>query len=120
MARRGAKRKLLARVTCGCGKPAMQQVKAGVAYFRRECQRCYLRRLGRPNSGRRYHVKDYCQACGWKPLSRMALDVDHIVPRAAGGSNRATNLQTLCPNCHRIKTLRDAGLITTALQEVAL
>ena len=37
-----------------------------------------------------------------------AGDVDHIIPRAAGGTDDPANLQALCRRHHRIKTGRDA------------
>ena len=40
----------------------------------------------------------------------FAEQVDHIVPRAAGGSDDASNLQCLCTTCHARKTvLCDGG-----------
>lgn len=46
-----------------------------------------------------------CQKCG-KMVER--LEVDHIVPLAAGGSNSELNLQLLCAiPCHRDKTLKE-------------
>jgi 5-methylcytosine-specific restriction enzyme A len=33
-----------------------------------------------------------------------ATDVDHIVPRAQGGGNDDSNLQSLCHSCHSHKT----------------
>jgi len=70
------------------------------------------------------HQRDHftCQICGWKPRAiptdydgrsaigwwpnphedRM-LEVDHIVPRAAGGPSTMDNLQTLCDDCNRRK-----------------
>jgi 5-methylcytosine-specific restriction endonuclease McrA len=44
----------------------------------------------------------------------MELDVDHIVPRSRGGTDNIENLQTLCRNCHRRKTLVDRGILPTA------
>lgn len=40
-----------------------------------------------------------CRSCGVK-----ATTVDHIVPRAFGGSDRRENLQPLCRHCHAEKT----------------
>lgn len=34
------------------------------------------------------------------------LEVDHIIPRAVGGSDHPANLRTLCRRCHRTKTRR--------------
>ena len=39
-----------------------------------------------------------------------AVHVDHIVPRAAGGTDHTDNLQALCETCHARKTvLYDGG-----------
>ena len=38
-----------------------------------------------------------------------ATDVDHIVPRSAGGSDRDDNLQSLCHACHSSKTVMQTG-----------
>ena len=40
---------------------------------------------------------------------RPPLDVDHVVPRAEGGTNEPGNLETLCCACHGEKTPADAG-----------
>lgn len=47
-----------------------------------------------------------CRRCG----SDEELTLDHIVPRARGGSNRRENLQTLCFVCNNKK----AGKLPTA------
>lgn len=41
-----------------------------------------------------------CRICG---RSGIPLEVDHIVPRQPGGSDRLDNLQTLCFDCNRGK-----------------
>jgi len=38
-----------------------------------------------------------------------AIDVDHILPRAAGGQDDWDNLQALCPSCHSKKTAIEDG-----------
>jgi len=51
---------------------------------------------------------DYtCQICGLREMGLM--DVDHIKPKAIFPELRTSleNLITLCPNCHRRKTIRD-------------
>jgi len=45
-----------------------------------------------------------CQVCHGKRRARQ-LDVDHIVEIAAGGAAlEYSNLQTICRDCHRVKT----------------
>lgn len=42
-----------------------------------------------------------CELCGGSPDSNRRLDVHHIVPLLAGGSNHPDNLIPLCPTCHQ-------------------
>lgn len=35
------------------------------------------------------------------------FDIDHRIPQSEGGSDEPTNLEIVCPNCHRLKTIRD-------------
>ena len=46
-------------------------------------------------------LEPYCRVCG-----AQATDVDHIVPKRAGGSENRQNLQSLCKQCHSAKTGR--------------
>jgi 5-methylcytosine-specific restriction protein A len=46
----------------------------------------------------------YCRWCG-KP----STTVDHIVPKARGGTDTRSNLQALCGRCRKIKDARDAA-----------
>jgi 5-methylcytosine-specific restriction endonuclease McrA len=48
------------------------------------------------------HKKDSCECCGFIPTHRVQLDVDHIDGNKL--NNDPNNLQTLCANCHRLKT----------------
>lgn len=50
----------------------------------------------------RRHVKDRCERCGFVPEHPCQLDVDHI--DGNNGNNDPSNYQTLCANCHRLKT----------------
>jgi len=58
--------------------------------------------VGRP----RY--KEYkgttCEMCGFVPEHKCQLDVDHIDGNHS--NDDPTNLQTLCANCHRLKTYK--------------
>ncbi len=47
-----------------------------------------------------------CELCGVSH-DEVALDVDHIVPRAKGGANDWSNLQVLCRTCNAQKSDRD-------------
>lgn len=55
-----------------------------------------------------------CRGCGWKPGDPTTpgpstleifrgLEVDHVHPKALGGSNELSNLQTLCSLCNSKK-----------------
>ena len=46
--------------------------------------------------------KDYCELCGFIPIHECQLDVDHIDNNHK--NNELSNLQTLCANCHRLKS----------------
>ena len=46
--------------------------------------------------------KDVCEKCGFIPEHSCQLDVDHIDGNHK--NNEEINLQTLCANCHRLKT----------------
>jgi len=43
-----------------------------------------------------------CQSCG-KTKQETALEIDHIIPIANGGSNDMSKLQTLCHTCNKRK-----------------
>ena len=48
-----------------------------------------------------------CELCGI-PHEERALDVDHILPRSAGGTDDPDNLQALCWRCNQDKGAGDA------------
>lgn len=50
----------------------------------------------------RLFVSDKCVSCGFVPIHICQLDVDHIDGNKQ--NNNLSNLQTLCANCHRLKT----------------
>lgn len=50
-----------------------------------------------------------CRLCEAAGITRLAAELDHIVPKAAGGSDDPTNLQPLCRAHHRAKTRADAA-----------
>lgn len=82
---------------CKCGN---QQTSAGRykgrQVFKRYCHSC------QDNKNRNYEKKSFCEKCGFIAEHQMQLDVDHI-----DGNHKnddISNLQTLCANCHRLKT----------------
>lgn len=81
---------------CQCGnKQSLQKYnKHGQPVYRVLCNTCH-------RTGKRTK-KSYCENCGFIALHSCQLDVDHI-----DGNKRnhiESNLQTLCANCHRLKT----------------
>jgi len=49
----------------------------------------------------------YCAECDAQlDLGISWWELDHCIPVALGGSNRADNLQVLCGHCHKAKTFK--------------
>lgn len=89
-------------VTEGCNN--LQHHK-GKGVYRAQCGVCHRDRYKQKSNGRRVyamHKGDSCEACGFIPKHPCQLDVDHI--NGDHSDNRRENLQTLCANCHRLKT----------------
>ena len=53
--------------------------------------------------------KSYCESCGFIAKHSSQLDVDHIDGNNL--NNDESNLQTLCANCHRLKTYMNMDYI---------
>lgn len=53
------------------------------------------------------HLRDNwtCQHCH---RVTTQLELDHIVNVAQGGTDHESNLQSLCPPCHKDKTLKES------------
>ena len=69
--------------------------RAGKQVFKRLCTACRKKPYTQ-------HKKTKCESCGFIPVHRVQLDVDHI--DGNHNNNDLNNLQTLCANCHRLKT----------------
>lgn len=80
----------------------------------RICLQCrWLERFDRQTGGARIYrleKKDYCEKCLVK-YHKCQLDVDHIDNNHE--NNDPSNLQTLCANCHRLKTFLALALDKT-------
>lgn len=50
-----------------------------------------------------------CRTCTEKGRQRLATQVDHVIPKAKGGTDDVSNLRPLCRPCHDDKTQEDAG-----------
>jgi 5-methylcytosine-specific restriction endonuclease McrA len=55
-----------------------------------------------------------CRECSRRGIVTPATLVDHILPKASNGSDARENLQPLCADCHKEKTIReDSGFAAT-------
>lgn len=82
---------------CQCGNVQSFEhyhKKTGKKIYRVLCNTCHRK-------GKRTK-KSYCENCGFVALHPCQLDIDHIDGNKT--NNQDSNLQTLCANCHRIKT----------------
>lgn len=52
--------------------------------------------------------KYLCQVCLALGIVTPATEVDHIVNKAAGGTDDESNLQSICDHCHQAKTRSEA------------
>ena len=50
-----------------------------------------------------------CQSCMISGRISPGSEVDHITPKAKGGTDDESNLQLLCTPCHAEKTLQETG-----------
>ena len=53
--------------------------------------------------------KHLCQDCRDKGRVVPATQVDHVTPKAKGGTDDLDNLRSLCRDCHDAKTALDNG-----------
>lgn len=60
-----------------------------------------------------------CQYCGSTP-PKVVLEVDHIEPVSAGGTNDEGNLITACFDCNRGKAARDLRVAPESLSDRAV
>ena len=50
-----------------------------------------------------------CLVCTSKGRLTLANEVDHITPKAKGGTDDPENLRSICQSCHRDKSAVDRG-----------
>jgi 5-methylcytosine-specific restriction endonuclease McrA len=82
---------------CHCGAPTRTRGRnyKGAQIWDKMCARCR-------RTDYRQHKKDYCEICAFVAIVPAQLDVDHIDGDRTNSDE--SNLQTLCANCHRLKT----------------
>ena len=88
-----------------CGNPVRPHTHENgfVKYWRKYCNYCH-KNTSQEQYKYRLHKKEYCERCGFIAEHPSQLDIDHIDGNHK--NNDMNNLQTLCANCHRLKTLR--------------
>lgn len=102
MTREYIKRKNSRPICCVCNITAGRIVgryKDGSTKYGKRCSTCHHARY---ETTYRADKKDKCDMCGFIPKHKCQLDVDHI--DGNHNNNNKDNLQTLCANCHRLKT----------------
>ena len=84
-----------------CSKPAKPKGKSvlGVQTFAKYCNQHYTVYYHKKY---RLYKKQHCEMCGFVAKHQCQLDVDHKDGNRK--NNAEDNLQTLCANCHRLKT----------------
>lgn len=78
--------------------------KNGFQKFQNHCNSCDKIIYIENKFKYRKHKKSICATCGFIPENKCQLDVDHIDGNHK--NNDINNLQTLCSNCHRLKTYK--------------
>jgi len=81
-------------------KKRYRKRKNGSDYYR--CSKNYFNQKKLQKRPYRRLLKDTCEKCGFVPIHIIQLDIDHI--DGNNSNNDPSNLQTLCANCHRLKT----------------
>lgn len=76
--------------------------KSNTPLYKKYCSPCEGKIYNIKDNTYRGYKKDKCEKCGFIPIHPCQLDVDHIDGNHS--NNNEENLQTLCANCHRLKT----------------
>ena len=48
-----------------------------------------------------------CRTCFESGILTPATEVDHIINKASGGTDELSNLQSICKECHKLKTVEE-------------
>ncbi len=85
---------------CGRNPVKKKHDRPGKVRYKTKCAACDAR-----SRGYKAARGDKCVLCGFVPEHICQLQVDHIDGNHL--NNDAANLQTLCANCHALKTFRE-------------
>lgn len=94
-----------------CNSNRQKPVAGRSDKFRAICNQCDKKQYCKTKPERqtvlnyRAFKKTICERCGFVPEHLCQLDVDHIDTNH--DNNDPSNLQTLCANCHRLKTWKE-------------
>jgi 5-methylcytosine-specific restriction endonuclease McrA len=88
---------------CGLVKVKLRDSRYTNPKARYRCKTVYKNNNDKIKYPYKKHKKEYCDKCGFVAEHTVQLDVDHI--DGNNNNNNLDNLQTLCANCHRLKTL---------------
>lgn len=56
---------------------------------------------------REYLLEKFDRQCAYCPTKNVPLQIEHVIPRARGGSNRVSNLTVACEPCNDAKGVMD-------------
>jgi hypothetical protein len=88
---------------CGCNHcDNLFNFKSNKRFCSRKCKERDKRSRIDVKRPYRLFVGSKCENCSFVPIHICQLDVDHIDGNKH--NNNLSNLQTLCANCHRLKT----------------
>jgi hypothetical protein len=108
---------------CGINKRRQKELRAGRIRYQATCNSCYRakrRNAGKPVrptlSYRERYLKACCETCSFVPVHLIQLHLDHRDGNSA--NNKPSNFQTLCANCHALKTWVNGDWKTPSRQPV--
>lgn len=102
------------RPICKCGnlcKTNGFSKKDGRQLYNTYCRQCSKKKHNKKGMGFNKRMKGgICESCGFIAIKPCQLDLDHIDGNKL--NNSTNNIQTLCANCHRLKTFISKDWIT--------